>query len=179
MGTKGSSRVETVRELEQERSHGESEGANSAGGFCPSGLPLFQLRYRFNSGTLRCIQNCHWSLISHGRGSRPPSRRDYSWVFFPRFFLLNMFFRLDSCALHRSVKFQVPDDFPGYSLGSLLIPEHYQDDLAYILLSAGALRDRYEWKSLCITPIVVFCFFVYFFLVEYLFIHVLFLFKYL
>ena len=114
--------------------------------FCPSGLPLFQRRYRFNSGTLRCIQNGHWILISHGRDGRPPSRRDYSWVFFPRFCFLKMFFRLDSYALHRSVKFQVPDDFPGYSLGSLLIPEHYQDDLAYILLSAGALHDRYEWN---------------------------------
>ena len=47
---KQSSWVETVPELKQGRSHGESEGANSACGFLfdarfvPCGLPLFQLR---------------------------------------------------------------------------------------------------------------------------------------
>ena len=50
-----------VPELKQGRSHGESEGANSACGcaysmrVCPSGLPLFQLRHRVNWGTLPCM----------------------------------------------------------------------------------------------------------------------------
>ena len=45
-------------ELKQGRSHGESQGANSACGFlfgtrfAPCGLPLLQLRDRFDSGTL-------------------------------------------------------------------------------------------------------------------------------
>ena len=76
-GTRQSPWVETVSELKQGRSHGESEGTNFAWGFShcarfpPCGLPLFQLRYRFNSGTLPCTFNpcrlpCGRNPISYG-----------------------------------------------------------------------------------------------------------------
>ena len=69
-----------VPELKQARSHGESEGTNSAcdfsirRAFCPCGLPLFQLRCRFNSGagsTQVPVQLRNFALWRTGRKILP------------------------------------------------------------------------------------------------------------
>ncbi|OQV21020.1 putative Hypoxanthine-guanine phosphoribosyltransferase [Hypsibius exemplaris] len=36
----------------------------------------------------------------------------------------------------------IPDEFLGYPLESFSIPDHYRDDLEYVFLPAGMLRDR-------------------------------------
>jgi len=57
----------------------------------------------------------------------------------------------------------IPDDFPGYSLDVMCIPQHYENDLETILLPYGLIMDRVERLARDIfydigqEPLVVLC----------------------